>query len=239
MRPIHWAKVPDIKASGTIWADEGMIDGEAGIDVDELENVFGLDQATRGRSASAEALAGGVASSKRKEQVQLVDVKRANNVSIALARLRLTDEAIREAILDPVAHELTSEQITALLGVVPTAEELETIRDYSGDRDTLGRVENFFLVLADIDRLGPRLQAIQATQQFAPQWETLMDECKTVVVAAEQVKSSPSLKQVLLRVLAMGNYLNGTSARGGAYGFKLQDLNKLVQVSRRRARDAD
>jgi hypothetical protein len=35
---------------------------------------------------------------------------------------------------------------------------------------------------------------------------------------------------VLRQVLRLGNYLNGDSARGGAYGFKLTDLAKLVQV---------
>ena len=76
-------------------------------------------------------------------------------------------------------------------------------------------------------RLGPRLQALQASQQFAPQWEQLTDECKTVGVAIEQVRSSPALRSTLNRVLALGNYLNGTSARGGAYGFKLSALDKL------------
>ena len=44
------------------------------------------------------------------------------------------------------------------------------------------------------------------------------------------MRGSAALTQILSRVLALGNYLNGTSARGGAYGFKLGDLSKLVQV---------
>jgi len=45
-----------------------------------------------------------------------------------------------------------------------------------------------------------------------------------------QVRHSKALKTVLRQVLRLGNYLNGDSARGGAYGFKLTDLAKLVQV---------
>jgi len=44
------------------------------------------------------------------------------------------------------------------------------------------------------------------------------------------VRQSKALKTVLRQVLRLGNYLNGDSARGGAYGFKLTDLAKLVQV---------
>jgi hypothetical protein len=63
-----------------------------------------------------------------------------------------------------------------------------------------------------------------------PQWESLNEELKTVSTAIEQARSSTALKKVLQNVLAFGNYLNGTTARGGAYGFKLSDLSKLVQV---------
>jgi len=44
------------------------------------------------------------------------------------------------------------------------------------------------------------------------------------------VRHSKALKTVFRQVLRLGNYLNGDSARGGAYGFKLTDLAKLVQV---------
>jgi len=36
--------------------------------------------------------------------------------------------------------------------------------------------------------------------------------------------------QVIEIVLAMGNYLNGTGAKGGAHGFKLEFLTKLADT---------
>ena len=236
MRPLHWGKLPDIKVPGTIWVDTSLSDGiglddaNAGLDTAALEEAFGLGGRARTVSRPEAEPAGGVTAKKKKEEVQLFDMKRSNNVAIALSRIRLSDEQIKEAVLDPVAHPLSVEQISALLGVLPTAEEVETIKDYAGEASALGRVEHFFLVLADIERLQARLQALQAEKQFMPQWETLSEEIHTVVTATEQVRNSPALKSVLLRVLALGNYLNGTSARGGAYGFKLSDLAKLVQV---------
>ena len=235
MRPLHWAKLPDAKVVGTIWVDEkasggiGLDDG-GDIDTAAVEAVFGLGAAGAGGHRERAGSAAADPRTKKKAEVQLVDTKRSNNVAIALSRIRLSDDAIKAAVLDPVAYPLSSEQVTALLGVLPTSEELETIRDYSGDKESLGRVEHLFLVLSDVERLEPRLQALQASQQFAPAYETLSDEYKTVMTACEQVHTSPALKSILQRVLALGNLLNGTSARGGAYGFKLADLNKLVQV---------
>jgi hypothetical protein len=48
-----------------------------------------------------------------------------------------------------------------------------------------------------------------------------------VLTAVNEVKKSPKLKKVLEVVLAVGNYLNGGTQRGQAYGFKLEVLKKL------------
>jgi len=104
------------------------------------------------------------------------------------------------------------------------------VREYSGDAEGLGRVEQFFLCLAEIQRLGPRMQALQATMQFEANSASVVEELESVGDACEQVRKSAALKDVLQQVLALGNYLNGSSFRGGAYGFKLADLSKLVQV---------
>jgi hypothetical protein len=49
----------------------------------------------------------------------------------------------------------------------------------------------------------------------------------TLVAATDQVMDSDKLKVVLENILAIGNYLNGNTPRGGAYGFKLDTLTKL------------
>ena len=42
-----------------------------------------------------------------------------------------------------------------------------------------------------------------------------------------QVRSSGALRVVMQQTLALGNYLNGGTNKGGAYGFRLDSLNKL------------
>ena len=43
-----------------------------------------------------------------------------------------------------------------------------------------------------------------------------------------QVRSSKALKQVIEYALAIGNYLNGGTNKGAAWGFKVDSLNKLI-----------
>lgn len=42
--------------------------------------------------------------------------------------------------------------------------------------------------------------------------------------------NSPILQRWLEIILAFGNYLNGTTNRGGAYGFKLDTLSKISEI---------
>lgn len=65
---------------------------------------------------------------------------------------------IRAAVLDPATHPLDPEQLSAMLGSLPTAEELEVLKEYTGEPEALGRVERYFYTLRDVKRLEPRLQ---------------------------------------------------------------------------------
>ena len=45
--------------------------------------------------------------------------------------------------------------------------------------------------------------------------------------ACKQLSTNKSLIEVLEYVLAIGNYLNSGTKKGGAYGFKLSSLAKV------------
>ena len=49
MRPLHWAKIPDVKLKDTIWIEPGFDDKNAQLDATEIESVFGM--ATKARAA--------------------------------------------------------------------------------------------------------------------------------------------------------------------------------------------
>ena len=157
------------------------------IDLADIESVFGLgtpqDNISGGggggadaQKAAAEKMSklrrrssdGTTASSASAAAVtQLLPAKRASNVEIAISRMRLSDEQIAHAILHPAASDgsnitlapaLSAETVAALLSVLPTSEELETIRSHVSDggdsaRSSLGRVERFFLSLGEVPQV--------------------------------------------------------------------------------------
>lgn len=51
-----------------------------------------------------------------------------------------------------------------------------------------------------------------------------------MVAAVKELRNSKQLAEILKICLAIGNYLNGSTFRGGAYGFKLDALLKLNET---------
>ena len=59
---------------------------------------------------------------------------------------------------------------------------------------------------------------------------SLAEPMEAVARAASELQGSATLREALLTVLQLGNYLNGGSARGGAAGFRLDCLGMLKTV---------
>ena len=247
------------EASGSGGTGGGDGDQAAlGLDFSELESIFGLTPPP-GDSPAADGEGGAPAcgparlrraystsdrngitelSGSAPASVRLLPSKRASNVEIALSRLRLTNEQIRHALEHPTAPDgslvphLSAENVAALLTILPTAEEAELVREAAKDADpsTFGRIERLFLAFGQVGEVEARLRSIQVTQHFDERRERLANHTKTLRDACEQVRASPKLRTLLKLILTIGNYLNGASARGGAYGFRLADLEKLRHV---------
>ena len=113
------------------------------LNVEELEANFAAnarkgdasgkdDKETSGKEHAASKEGGAVPGTPRKaEIVNLVDPKTANNTAIALSRFRRTAEDLANALL--VGEEMPTEQISALLAILPSAEdaELVQVRDHA------------------------------------------------------------------------------------------------------------
>jgi cytokinesis protein len=46
-------------------------------------------------------------------------------------------------------------------------------------------------------------------------------------VASRNLKNAKYFKELLNLILMLGNYMNGSSHNGGAFGFKIASINKV------------
>ena len=68
----------------------------------------------------------------KKQKVILIDMKRAQNGGIALARIKLSNAEVRSKILSMVDDGLSTEQLKSLEEFLPTSEEIDKLKSFKG-----------------------------------------------------------------------------------------------------------
>jgi len=225
MRNIFWTTVPVEKLEGTIWPE--LSDQNVKFNTKKLEKMFGVDPQV---AAAAAKMKG-----KRKStgQVHLVTGNRQQNIGIALSKMRATDEELATAIMQMDETLLTPNHTALLLSCVPTDDEVELIKQFeatNGDPKKLAREDRFLRVMSNIPNLHSRLRALQTQYTFDESYERVYSKMIMVQKACAEIDRSTRLHKIMEIVLAIGNYINGGTPRGAAWGFKIDALNKLETI---------
>ncbi|KAL5746782.1 hypothetical protein ACOSQ2_024079 [Xanthoceras sorbifolium] len=231
LKPLHWSKVTRA-LQGSLW-EELQRHGEPQIapefDVSELETLF---SATVPKSADSGGKGGGRRKSagSKPEKITLVDLRRANNTEIMLTKVKMPLPDMMAAVLAMDESGLDVDQVENLIKFCPTKEEMELLKGYTGDKENLGKCEQFFLELMKVPRVESKLRVFSFKIQFGCQISEFKKNLKAVNSACEEVRNSLKLKDILKKILYLGNTLNQGTARGSAVGFKLDSLLKLTDT---------
>ena len=172
-------------------------------------------------------------SSKKKQLVQLLEMTRANNISIVLARF---DSASFDSILQSMSSfdpkNISAENYRSLLSLAPTAAELETLKAYEGPTDakTLGKAERFCLAIGSIPRYTSRIRCFLYSLKFEEAIQDIELDLDLLCETSLRVTNASSLHNALNVILALGNFLNKGGSNGDADGVSIDSLNKLKNV---------
>ncbi|GFZ07721.1 actin binding protein [Actinidia rufa] len=88
----------------------------------------------------------------------------------------------------------------------------------------------FFLELMKVPRVESKLRVFLFKILFNSQISEFKKSLNTVNSACEEVRNSMKLKEIMKKILYLGNTLNQGTARGSAIGFKLDSLLKLTDT---------
>ncbi|ESR53901.1 hypothetical protein CICLE_v10024009mg, partial [Citrus x clementina] len=88
----------------------------------------------------------------------------------------------------------------------------------------------YFLELMKVPRVESKLRVFAFKIQFGFQISEFRKNLNTVNSACEEVRNSIKLKEIMKKILYLGNTLNQGTARGSAVGFKLDSLLKLTDT---------
>lgn len=224
MRKFHWTTVAYSQVKDSLWAN--VKEEDVKLDVDEFESLFQEKKASESKK-NANSKNEEKEKEEKKVLVKLFDDKRSYNIDIALARIRMTYEHIRDSILLLDDAVLNTEKILALLKIVPTPEEAEIIQSHKGPEDLLDNTGKFFKVLLPIPNIALRLNFFSFKQTFSFTLDSFDHDLDIVKKALIKIKSSRHLPVIFQIILAFGNYMNATAPKGGAWGFNLSTLARL------------
>lgn len=193
----------------------------------ELETLFSatVPKADKSKSDGRRKSVGS-----KTEKVHLVDLRRANNTEIMLTKVKMPLSDMMAAALAMDESILDVDQVENLIKFCPTKDEMELLKNYTGDKETLGKCEQFFLELMKVPRVESKLRVFSFKIQFGAQISEFKKSLNTVNSACDEVRNSLKLKEIMKKILYLGNTLNQGTARGSAVGFKLDSLLKLTDT---------
>jgi hypothetical protein len=181
--------------------------------------------------AAPSAKAAGAKAQKDDATVNLLDGKISQNLSIWLSQYKnKTNAELTRALMSLDSTLFTAASIKTLASTLPGKDGERAVQGYlsdGGDAKRLGAPEKFTLELAKIPALEELLHAFLFMLEFESSAGDVRPSIEAVRLASREVFASKRFSRLLQVVMWLGNFLNGTTARGDAPGFKLESLLKI------------
>ncbi|KAF9394110.1 hypothetical protein BGX21_010485 [Mortierella sp. AD011] len=230
LKALQWEKINYMAVGNTVWSSGGVDEsalqkvlGDGGV-FGSMEQLF-VAKITEYKEVRA---------SKKTHEVCILDQRRAYQINIMLGGIKHTYSEIRHAILCMDEDFLTLVQLTNLLKFVPDAEETGKLLEYKDASEdvklTLGRPEAFFVEMLKVERYQQRLEGLKFKMTFQGLLDGINDSIASITEASKGLRNAKHFKELLNLILMLGNYMNGGSHNGGAFGFKIASINKLVDT---------
>ena len=164
------------------------------------------------------------------KDITFLDGKRSQNCNIMLKAIKMDAKLIKKAINDVDTETLPRHILGELLKFIPTDEELNALKAVdAADIKNLAFAEYFMYEISEIDKYGDKLAALY----FKTSYGEYEDDADALIAwlqsASDDVMNSKKFKEILKIILALGNYMNA-GQRGGAYGFKLNSILKMMDT---------
>ncbi|XP_078314875.1 disheveled-associated activator of morphogenesis 1-like isoform X2 [Crassostrea virginica] len=227
MKSLNWSKLSEAKLARTVWSriDPAKLYKE--LDLEDFERTFSAYQKQQNQEGEDPENS---SKSKTMKELSVIDGRRAQNCTILLSKLKMTNEEVIAAILTMDSKEdLPKDMLEQLLKFVPTAEETQMLMEYTKEIDNMARADRFLYEASRINHYEGRLSALCFKKKFPEKMSDIRPKVEAIKGASDELMKSRSLRQMLEIILALGNFMN-RGQRGNAVGFRISSLANLVDT---------
>lgn len=221
MKPLFWSTLNANNIQNTCWQgmdDESIIKS---IDLSKLENEFSNKKQAATKQTENKALF--------PQEQSVLQPGRRQNISMIFAKLKKKPEEIAQALLTYDEFILNVDTCDIIYSILPKEEEINNIKSIE-DLSGYTSCDKFVYLIANIPGFEFRVKSMQIRYSFPEVIAKIQHKIETLRTAVDTFKADCRINEWLKIILAFGNYLNGATNRGGAYGFKLETLNKIVDL---------
>ncbi|XP_052742171.1 disheveled-associated activator of morphogenesis 1-A isoform X3 [Bicyclus anynana] len=230
LKSFNWSKLPDTKLHGTIWQELDDTKLYNAMDLHAIDKMFCAYQKNGVQNEGSVEDLRQLGSKPRTKILSVIDGRRAQNCTILLSKLKMSDEEICRAILRMDSGEqLPLDMVEQLLKFTPSAEEAALLEEHQDELDSMARADRFLYEISKIPHYSQRVRTLLFKKKFSGAVAEASSRASVVLRAARDMTRSRRLRALLEIVLALGNYMN-RGARGNASGFRLTSLNKLADT---------
>ena len=223
MKALFWDIIPSKEIKDTLW--DKLDDTKIKINLDKFEEKF-----SQVKKEAKKVVVEKKAPAK-KEKKTFLDADRTRMMSIVLNKIRIDTLELSDAIEQYDLKILTPEVCGLLLPILPTDAEVKEVSAFQGDiMEELAVCDQFVLIISGIAAFKERIKAVIFQYNYKSDYNIIIEEINRIFKVFNVMKEDKNVKRLLEIILALGNYMNGGSFRGGAYGFTLASLTKLADT---------
>lgn len=223
LKPLHWDKVLANPDHSMVW--DKLTEGSFRLDEKMIESLFGYDP---NQKVKNEVTNFSVPASQSRNNAQIFDRRKSQNIAILLRALDVTKEEVCDALLE--GDGLNTEFLEKVVKITLTREEEIKLKDYNGDISKLGPAERFLKAIVDIPFAFKRFDAMLFRATFEEEINFIKKSFTILEAACAELRGRRLFLKLLEAVLKTGNRMNSGTYRGGAQAFNLNTLLKLADV---------
>ncbi|KAL4510234.1 hypothetical protein ABPG72_010427 [Tetrahymena utriculariae] len=240
LKPFMWNTITANNIKNTIW--EKLNDEKVELDIKFIEDQFEKPAAPTKLVTGASSQPNGSTSTQDTQaptkpmivqKTSLINGDRTKTYEIVLQKLKISSNLISNALVSCDEKILTLNNLQSLNNICPKQEEVDLVTGYiegGGKPEDLANPEKFIFEVKKVKGFGDRIRGLIFLKTHEEMFLDLEPKVSKLKRGIFYLRDNKLIPEMLEYVLAFGNYLNGESARGGAWGFKFDSLIKISEL---------